>query len=35
MEFAIAQAIIRAQGGTFAIDAGEGGETVVLLDIPA
>ena len=35
MEFAIAQAIIRAQGGTFAIDAAEGGETVVLLDIPA
>jgi DNA-binding NtrC family response regulator len=35
VEFAIAQAIIRAQGGTFAIDAAEGGETVVLLDIPA
>lgn len=35
MEFAMAEAIIRAQGGSFAIDAGEGGETVVILDIPA
>jgi signal transduction histidine kinase len=35
LEYAIAAAIIRAQGGTFAIDPGEGNETVLLLDIPA
>jgi len=35
LEYAIAAAIIRAQGGTFAIDVGVGNETVLLLDIPA
>jgi signal transduction histidine kinase len=35
LEYAIAAAVIRAQGGTFAIDPGEGNETVLLLDIPA
>ena len=35
LEYAIAAAIIRAQGGTFTIDPGEGHETVLLLDIPA
>jgi signal transduction histidine kinase len=35
LEYAIAAAIIRAQGGTFTIDPGEGNETVLLLDIPA
>jgi DNA-binding NtrC family response regulator len=35
LEYAIAAAVIRAQGGTFAIDPGEGSETVLLLDIPA
>jgi len=35
LEYAIAAAIIRAQGGTFTIDLGEGNETVLLLDIPA
>ncbi len=35
LDYAIAAAIIRAQGGTFAIDPGEGHETVLLIDIPA
>jgi len=35
LEYAIAAAVIRAQGGTFAIDPGEGNETVLLIDIPA
>jgi len=35
LEYAIAAAIIRAQGGTFTIDPGEGHETVLLIDIPA
>jgi len=35
LEYAIAAAIIRAQGGTFTIDLGEGNETVLLLDLPA
>jgi hypothetical protein len=35
LEYAIAAAIIRAQGGTFTIDPGEGHETVLLVDIPA
>ena len=35
LEYAIAAAVIRAQGGTFTIDPGEGDETVLLLDIPA
>jgi len=35
LEYAIAAAIIRAQGGSFTVDPGEGNETVLLLDIPA
>ncbi|MBW2692606.1 MAG: hypothetical protein JRE57_08230, partial [Deltaproteobacteria bacterium] len=35
LDYAIAAAIIRAQGGSFAIDPGEGHETVLLIDIPA
>jgi signal transduction histidine kinase len=35
LEYAIAAAVIRAQGGTFTIDPGKGNETVLLLDIPA
>ena len=35
LEYAIAAAVIRAQGGTFTIDPGEGNETVLLIDIPA
>jgi len=35
LEYAIAAAVIRAQGGTFTIDLGEGNETVLLLDLPA
>jgi DNA-binding NtrC family response regulator len=35
LEYAIAAAVIRAQGGTFTIDPGEGHETVLLIDIPA
>jgi hypothetical protein len=35
LEYAIAAAIIRAQGGTFTIDPGESHETVLLIDIPA
>jgi len=35
LEYAIAAAVIRTQGGTFTIDPGEGNETVLLLDIPA
>ena len=35
LDYAIAAAIIRAQGGTFAIDPGEGHETVLLIDLPA
>ena len=35
LEYAIAEAIIRAQGGNFTLDTGDGDETVLLLDIPA
>ena len=35
LEYAIAAAVIRAQGGTFTIDPGKGNETVLLLDLPA
>jgi DNA-binding NtrC family response regulator len=35
LDYAVAAAIIRAQGGTFAIDPGEGHETVLLIDLPA
>jgi len=35
LEYAIAAAVIRAQGGTFTIDPGKGNETVLLVDIPA
>ncbi len=35
LDYAIAAAIIRAQGGTFAIDPGAGHETVLLIDLPA
>ena len=35
LEYAIAAAIIHAQGGTFTIDPGDGNETVVMVDIPA
>ena len=35
LEFAIAEAIIRAQGGHFSIDIGEDNETVLVVDIPA
>ena len=35
LEYAIAAAIIRAQGGTFTIDPGKGNETVLLIDLPA
>jgi signal transduction histidine kinase len=35
LDYAIAAAILRAQGGSFAIDSGEGHETVLLIDIPA
>jgi polar amino acid transport system substrate-binding protein len=35
LEYAIAATVIRAQGGTFTIDPGEGNETVLLLDLPA
>ena len=35
LDYAIAATIVRAQGGSFTIDLGEGNETVLLLDIPA
>jgi len=35
LEYAIAAAVIRSQGGSLTIDPGEGNETVLLLDIPA
>jgi DNA-binding NtrC family response regulator len=35
LEYAIAAAVIRSQGGTFTIDPGKGNETVLLIDIPA
>jgi len=35
LEFAIADAIVRAHGGVLAIDSGEGDETVIVLDLPA
>jgi signal transduction histidine kinase len=35
LDYAIAEAIVRSQGGTFTIDTGEDGETVLLVDIPA
>ncbi len=35
LDYAIAAAVIRAQNGTFALDTGDGAETVLLLDIPA
>jgi two-component system response regulator PilR (NtrC family) len=35
LEFAIAEAIVRAQDGELAIHAGDAGETVVILDLPA
>jgi signal transduction histidine kinase len=35
LEYAIAEAIVRAQGGSFEIDAGEDNETVLVVDIPA
>jgi signal transduction histidine kinase len=35
LEYAIAEAIVRSQGGTFAIEAGEDNETVLVVDIPA
>jgi DNA-binding NtrC family response regulator len=35
LDYAIAEAIVRSQGGTFAVDTGEDGETVLLVDIPA
>jgi DNA-binding NtrC family response regulator len=35
LEYAIAAAIIHAQGGSFTIDTGEGNETVLMVDIPA
>ena len=35
LEFAVAEAIVRAQGGTLAIDTSDGNETVIVLDLPA
>ncbi len=35
VEFAVAETIVRSQGGVFAIDASEGNETVIVLDLPA
>jgi len=35
LEYAIAEAIIRTQGGNFSLDTSENNETVLLLDIPA
>jgi signal transduction histidine kinase len=35
IEFVVAEAVARAQGGALAIQAGEGDETVLLLDLPA
>ncbi len=35
LEYAIAAAVIRAQGGTFTVDPGDGNETAVLIDLPA
>jgi len=35
LEYALAAAIIRAQGGSFTLDSGKDNETVLLLDIPA
>ncbi len=35
LEFALAEAIVRAHNGGFAVEAGESGETVILADLPA
>jgi hypothetical protein len=35
LDFAIAEAIIRTQGGNFALDSGDSRETILLLDLPA
>lgn len=35
LEFVVTQAVARAQGGAMAIQAGERGETVLVLDLPA
>lgn len=35
LEFAIAEAIVRAHGGAFAIDSGDGDEIVIVIDLPA
>ena len=35
LEFAVAEAVVRAQGGALAIQAGEADETVLVLDLPA
>ena len=35
LEFVVAEAVARAQGGALAIQAGEGDETVLVLDLPA
>jgi DNA-binding NtrC family response regulator len=35
LDYAIAEAIVRCQGGSFAVDTGENNETVLVVDIPA
>ena len=35
LEFATVEAVARAHGGALAIQAGEGDETVIVVDLPA
>ena len=35
LEFVVAHAILHAMGGSFTLDAGNGRETVVIIDLPA
>ena len=35
LEFVVAEAVIRAQGGTLTVDDTEGHETIVVIDLPA
>jgi hypothetical protein len=34
LEFVVAEAIVRLQGGHFRLEAGEAGETIAILDLP-
>jgi hypothetical protein len=35
LEFMVAEAVVRAQGGTMALDTSEAQEAVVVIDLPA